>query len=169
MHAIFFGSWPSCLLYSAPSSSRNKNRHYQEPIWWKVSDSCLNSKWFLKQNCCKLSRGSRKIMGTACNHLCSRTVAYRVKKTDYSKNNQQCQMIDFSSDGKLDMSDLPAWRMTQYWFTCEILQGHWEDVLVNAQTCLEDVRGIKCKHYSSSWGRHNCHQIKRLHNICPET
>lgn len=61
-------------------------------------------------------------------------------KTDYTKNNQLCQVIDFSSDGKHDMSDLPAWRMTQYRFTCEILQGHREDVLVNAQACLEDVR-----------------------------
>lgn len=61
-------------------------------------------------------------------------------KTDYTKNNQLCQVIDFSSDGKLDMSDLLVWRMTQYWFTCEILQGDWENVFVNAQACFEDVR-----------------------------
>lgn len=61
-------------------------------------------------------------------------------KTDYTKNSQLCQVTDFSSSGKLDMSDLSAWRMTQYWFTWEILQGHSEDVLVNAQARSEDVR-----------------------------
>lgn len=61
-------------------------------------------------------------------------------KTDFTKNNKLCQVIDFSSDGKRDMSDLAVWKMTQYWFTCEILQEHWEDVLGNAQACLEDVR-----------------------------
>lgn len=47
-------------------------------------------------------------LSSACNHLCLRFITYYVMKTDFTKNNKLCQVIDFSSDGKCDMSDLAA-------------------------------------------------------------